>query len=269
MRDTLTPLRLFIVSLGLLLPTLALIPVGTIWLWERGYLIHWAAGTLACTLIAYLFERYTLGRADVTPAAERSRAATAPEISADKLDTLRAKAEAAVEALAKDAAPESIGSWNDLLNTALQTIETVAKVYHPDSKDPMLRFTVPEALTLIERVSGRLRPIFEGTIPLGNRLTVAQFAQMYRWRGIYDVAGRAWAIWRILRFMNPATAVTYEMRERLSKSIFQWVRETITGRLSRAYVNEVGAAAVDLYSGKLRHSVGTPASDEAGRRPAT
>jgi hypothetical protein len=269
MRDTLTPLRLFIVSLGLLLPTLALIPVGTIWLWERGYLIYWAVGTLVCTLIAYLFERYTLGRPDVTPAAERSRTTAALEVSADKLDTLRAKAEAAVEALAEDASPEAIGSWNDLLNTALQTIETVAKVYHPDRKDPMLRFTVPEALTLVERVSGRLRPIFEGTIPLGNRLTVAQFAQMYRWRGIYDVAGRAWAIWRILRFMNPATAVTYEMRERLSKSIFQWVRETITGRLSRAYVNEVGAAAVDLYSGKLRHSVGAAASDEAGRRPAT
>jgi hypothetical protein len=62
MRDNLTPLRLFIVSLGLLLPTLALIPVGTIWLWERGYLIHWAVGTLACTLIAYAFERYTLGK---------------------------------------------------------------------------------------------------------------------------------------------------------------------------------------------------------------
>jgi hypothetical protein len=63
--------------------------------------------------------------------------------------------------------------------------------------------------------------------------------------------------------MNPATAVTYEMRERLSKSIFQWVRETITGRLSRAYVGEVGAAAVDLYSGELRRRGAAHASDEA------
>ena len=268
MRDTLTPLRLFIVSLGLLLPTLALIRVGSIWLWERGYLIYWAIGTLACTLIAYVFERYTLGRPYVPPAAEPSRGTAPPIESADKLDALRARAEAAVQKLAKEATPEAIQSWDDLLSTALSTIETVAKVYHPDRKDPMLRFTVPEALTLVERVSGRLLPIFEGTIPLGNRLTVAQFAQLYRWRGIYDVAGRAWAIWRILRFMNPATAVTYEMRERLSKSIFQWVRETITGRLSRAYVSEVGAAAVDLYSGELRRRDGTRSPDEAGR-PAT
>jgi hypothetical protein len=263
MRDNLTPLRLFIVSLGLLLPTLALIPVGTIWLWERGYLIHWAVGTLACTLIAYAFERYTLGKVYAPPAAEQSGATEASGVSADKLDTLRTQAEAAVQKLAKDASPDAIQSWDDLLSTALQTIETVAKVYHPDRKDPMLRFTVPEALTLVERVSGRLRPIFEGTIPLGTRLTVAQFAQIYRWRGVYDIAGRAWAIWRILRFMNPATAVTYEMRERLSKSIFQWVRETITGRLSRAYVSEVGAAAVDLYSGELRRRGAAHASDEA------
>lgn len=267
MRDTLTPLRLFIVSLGLLLPTLALIPVGTIWLWERGYLIYWAVGTLACTLIAYMFQRLTLGKPYV-PVSGQSDATSPPGEPADKLDTLRTQAEARVHALAKEAAPEAIGSWDDLLNTALQTIETVAKVYHPDRKDPMLRFTVPEALTLVEQVSGRLRPIFEGTIPLGSRLTVAQFAQIYRWRGIYDMAGRAWAIWRILRFMNPATAVTYEMRERLSKSIFQWVRETITGRLSRAYINEVGTAAVDLYSGELRRRAAARA-DESGRRPAT
>ena len=89
---------------------------------------------------------------------------------------------------------------------------------------------------------------------MGSRLTVAQFAQIYRWRGVYDFAGRAWSIWRIARMINPATAATYEMRERLSKSIMHWVKDTITGRLSRAYIQEVGAAAVDLYSGELRRA---------------
>src|SRR5690606_6070763 len=130
-------------------------------------------------------------------------------------ETLRAEAEAAVDELARAASLETIGSWNDMLNTGLETVETVAKVYHPDRKDPMLRFTVPEALTLVEQVSGRLRPVFQGIIPLGSRLTVAQFAQLYRWRGVYDLAGRAWSIWRIARMINPATAATYEMRERL------------------------------------------------------
>jgi len=46
MSDTLTPLRLAIVFLGLLLPTLALIPLGSLWLWQHGFLIHWALATL-------------------------------------------------------------------------------------------------------------------------------------------------------------------------------------------------------------------------------
>lgn len=269
MRDTLSPLRMFIVFLGLLLPTLALIPIGSLWLWQHGYLLYWAAATLACTLIAYVFERVTLGGPPRAPETRISAAATAA-MSKDgavlEVDTLRAQAAAAVEALAKGASLQAIASWNDLLNTGLETVETVAKVYHPDRKDPMLRFTVPEALTLIEQVSGRLRPIFQGIIPLGSRLTVAQFAQIYRWRGIYDVAGRAWSIWRIARMMNPATAATYEMRERLSKSIMQWVKESITGRLSRAYIHEVGAAAIDLYSGELRcASASQPSATEAVR----
>jgi hypothetical protein len=180
-----------------------------------------------------------------------------PEVAAPpdgQLDTdpPRAEAMAAVEVFAQDANSRGISSWNDVLNTGLETVEIVAKVYHPGSQDPMLRFTVPEALTLVEQVSARLRPVFEGTIPLGNRLTVAQFAQLYRWRGIYDVAGRAWSIWRVARMISPTTAATYEMRERLSKSLFGWLKETISGRFVRAYIHEVGAAAIDLYSGELR-----------------
>lgn len=255
MSDTLTPLRIAVIFLGLLLPTLALIPLGSLWLWQHGLLIHWALATLACTLAAYIFERMTLGSEPPVP--------TDPELQVTTLridsDPLRKKAAAAVESLAISTSPEAIASWNDVLNSGLKTVETVAKVYHPDRDDPMLRFTVPEALTLIEQVSGRLRPIFEGIIPLGSRLTVAQFAQIYRWRGIYDAAERAWSIWRIARVFNPATAATYEMRERLSKSILQWVKGSITTRLTRAYIREVGLAAVDLYSGELRRKAGIPA----------
>lgn len=267
MSDLLTPLRVAIVFLGLLLPTVALIPLGSLWLWQHGYLIHWALATLTCTLIAYVFERWTLG-----PRTSPDRAP--PSVDADLQvttlrlddDPLRKKATAAVEALANSTSPEAIASWNDVLNSGLETVETVAKVYHPDRADPMLRFTVPEALTLIEQVSGRLRPVFEGVLPLGNRLTVAQFAQIYRWRGVYDVADRAWSIWRVARVLNPATAVTYEMRERLSKSIMHWVKGSITTRLTRAYIREVGLAAVDLYSGELRRKAGVSANPSRGKK---
>jgi hypothetical protein len=256
MNDALSPLRLVVVSLGLLLPTIALIPLGSLWLWQHGYLIHWALATLVCTALAFVFERSTLGRPAPTAAGDPAETAIArsgdPTDGEPDDDPARLEAQAAVEVFANDSNSRTLASWNDLLNAGLETVEIVAKVYHPGSKDPMLRFTVPEALTLVEQVSGRLRPVFEGTIPLGNRLTVAQFAQVYRWRGIYDAAGRAWSIWRVARVLNPATAATYEMRERLSKSLFQWLKGTISGRLTRAFIHEVGTAAIDLYSGELR-----------------
>jgi len=268
MSDSLTPLRMAIIFLGLLLPTVALIPLGSLWLWQHGFLIHWALATLACTLIAYIFERVTLGP-KVAPQRPPSSPINADlEVTTLRIDNdpRRKKATAAVEALAASTSPEAIASWNHLLNSGLETVETVAKVYHPDRADPMLRFTVPEALTLIEQASGRLRPVFEGVLPLGNRLTVAQFAQIYRWRGVYDVADRAWSIWRIARVLNPATAVTYEMRERLSKSIMHWVKGSITTRLTRAYIREVGMAAVDLYSGELRRKAGVSADLPRNRK---
>jgi hypothetical protein len=269
MSDTLTPLRIAVVALGLLLPTLALIPLGSLWLWQHGYLIHWAVAMLACTAIAYAFERMTLGTAE--PSAPSDADLIDPELQVTSLriddDPLRKRAEAAVEALAKKTPPESISSWNDILASGLKTVETVATVYHPGRTDPMLRFTVPEALTLIEQVSGRLRPIFESTIPLGNRLTVAQFAQIYRWRGVYDVAERAWSIWRIARVLNPATAATHEVRERLSKSILQWVKGSVTTRLTRAYIREVGNAASDLYSGELRRKARASAGLPENKKP--
>ncbi|MGQ0456342.1 MAG: GTP-binding protein HSR1 [Hyphomicrobium sp.] len=252
MSDALTPLRVAFVSLGLLLPTLILIPLGSLWLWQNGYLLHWAFAALVTTGAAYVFQRWTL------TAAGNGAAIPPPAIAADASDAndaemqdLRRRAEAVVESIADQTGSLAIASWNDLLNCGLETVEAVSMIYHPDRKDPMLRFTVPEALNLVEKVSHRLRPIFEGAIPLGSRLTVAQFAQLYRWRSVYDAAGRAWSVWRVLRLANPATAATNELRERLGNSLFGWAKESIAGRMGRTYIREVGQAAIDLYSGQL------------------
>ena len=52
--------------------------------------------------------------------------------------------------------------------------------------------------------------------------------------------------------LNPATAATQELRERLSNQMYRWGREEIARRLVQGYVKEVGRAAIDLYGGRLR-----------------
>ena len=116
----------------------------------------------------------------------------------------------------------------------------------------MLRFTVPEALALVEQVSRRMRPLVADSIPLGDQLTVAQVMKLYRWRSAIDMATRAYDLWRIVRLFNPLSAATHELREQFSKKMYELGKDALARRLGRVYVREVGRAALDLYGGRLR-----------------
>jgi hypothetical protein len=50
--------RLALLAVALLLPAASLIPLGSLWLWERGYILHWAIATcIVVTLLYYLQKR--------------------------------------------------------------------------------------------------------------------------------------------------------------------------------------------------------------------
>jgi hypothetical protein len=143
-------------------------------------------------------------------------------------------------------------SRDGVVNLGLETVELVARRLHPERDDPLLQFTVPEALALIERTSDGLRNFILTSFPLGDRITVAHLMWVYRWRGAVDVAEKGYTLWRIVRMFNPLNAATQELRERFTRQIYQLGREHIAKRLAHAYVREVGRAAIDLYGGNLR-----------------
>jgi hypothetical protein len=60
--------------------------------------------------------------------------------------------------------------------------------------------------------------------------------------------------------MNPMSAITQEMREKVSRQLYEWGRDELARRLASAYVREVGRAAIDLYGGRLRVSPETLAT---------
>ena len=132
----------------------------------------------------------------------------------------------------------------------------VAKRLHPERSDPLLQFTVPEALAVIEQASAGLRDFVSGSFPLGDRVTVAQLMWLYRWRGALGLVEKGYDLWRIVRLLNPVSAVTQELRERFTRQIYDAGREHLARRLARAFVREVGRAAIDLYGGSLRVSAG-------------
>ena len=240
-------LRAAMLIIALALPLISLVLLGSLWLWQNGYVLYWAIAACVVTLSAYAIERWIL-----RDAVKRAPPPEDPQDAADPLWNARENAAwDAVRHIIETLEPSELDSRDAVLALGTRTIDAVAKKMHPGEKEPLWKFTVPEALALIERVSAELGPLVRESIPLGDRLTVGQLMTIYRWRSIIGVAESAFDLWRIVRLLNPASALTQEMRENVTRQLYDWGREELARRLAAAYVREVGRAAIDLYSGRL------------------
>ena len=55
-------LRGAMIFLALLLPMISLLPLGWLWLWERGYALYWLAAAFSLSIIAYAVQAIALRR---------------------------------------------------------------------------------------------------------------------------------------------------------------------------------------------------------------
>jgi uncharacterized protein len=244
---------------GLLLPTISLVPFGSLWLWEHGFLLYWALATCLSVAVAYGLQRRFLGNSSTTDAA-----ALPPSFTEDRDASWSPQQNLAwddVNQLAASAEPARLSSRDKALTLGVDAIETVARRLHPERRDPLLQFTIPEALSVIERAATNLRTHIATTFPLGDRITIAHLMFLFRWRGALTVIERGYGVWRIVRLLNPLTAATQEIRERFTRQLYDLGREQLLRRLLRLYVREIGRAAVDLYGGNLRGRKQTSAAD--------
>jgi len=233
---------------ALLLPAASLLPFGSLWLWQHGYILPWAIVICVLVLAVYYFEQRLIDPR-VTPAPLDE---AAPDPGDANWTPRQAQAWDDVMKLASQVSPARMTSRDAALGLGLETIEVVARRLHPERTDPLLQFTLPEALAVLERASANLRRFVVTSFPLGDRITVAQCMWLYRWRGALELAEKGYDLWRVVRLLNPVAAVTQELRERFTRQIYEMGREHLARRIARAFVKEVGRAAIDLYGGNLR-----------------
>lgn len=246
-------LRWAAVGLGLALPTLSLVPLGSLWLWERGLLVYWALVACAATVFAWAVQRWVIGPIKPPPRQAEQSSLGGETGPPDPSWTPGEKAAwARVQEIVKTADPEQLKTRAQIIELGQRTVEAVAHAIHPERKEPLWEFTGPEALALIARVSSRMNTFVRDSVPLGDRLTLAQMRTLYEWRGAIDYAEQAWSVWRILRMVNPASALATEVRERISHELMTWGKSHIARKLTTVFVEEVGRAAIDLYGGRLR-----------------
>ncbi|MCB1510164.1 MAG: 50S ribosome-binding GTPase [Hyphomicrobiaceae bacterium] len=260
-------LRGIMVVLALVLPTLSLAVLGTVWLWQNNLLLVWSISASIAAVAIFALESWLVGRGARRLTSEPDAAETAEARSNDGAPAHYSPSEreawAAVEKLAQAIDPATLNSREAIMALGTTTVESVAARMHPGDGDPLWKFTVPEALTLVGRVSSELNRFVVASVPLGDRLTVGQLLAIYRWRGMVGVAEKAYDLWRLLRFANPAAAISGELRERLSRTLVDGMRTELSRRLAQAYVREVGRAAIDLYSGRLRPDIADAAMVDA------
>ncbi len=243
-------LHMMLLAAALLIPAASLIPFGGLWLWQHGLIIYWALASCLVVGGGYLLLGRLLARA---ARAEGAQPGEMAEHAGDQSWTPRQEeAWQDVVALASAVDPQRLSSRDEAQGLALETIELVARRLHPERSDPLLQFTVPEALAVIERASSGMRSFVVRNFPFGDRITVAQLMWLYRWRGALQYAEKGFDLWRIVRLLNPLSAATQEVRERLTRQVLDVGRQHVAQRLADAFVREVGRAAIDLYGGNLR-----------------
>jgi predicted GTPase len=139
---------------------------------------------------------------------------------------------------------------------------------------------MPEALLSLETVARRLRRALLQSVPLSDRLTVTQLLWL---PGAWEKAGRLgetaqhlYSLYRMVRpVINPAGSVMAEVRGLIQDELLTSAKATLQGRMTRLLILEVGRAAIELYSGRMKldptelTQAATTAARDGELQPAT
>ena len=226
------------------LPVAALLPLGAFWLWRSGAMLWWLGAMLICSAAGYGLQHWLLQRDRQLLAG----AATQPDAHWPP------KAEGAwtaVERLAEGVKPEDwpLNDGGRLWTLGQNTLDVVARYYHPQEERPLLELTVPHTLLIIERASRDLRATVTDHIPLSHRLTIGDLLRAWRWK---DAAERLMNVYRAGRLvLNPLDALLSEAWGHLRGQAYGQAWTETQRWLLREYVRKVGYYAIELYSGRL------------------
>lgn len=255
--DLLRRMWAFLVGLSLLaLPFLLLIPLGLLWLWQEGWLLWWLIGAAILTLVGYLpawwWRRGQRERLEAGAGEDRhADSGTGTEWAPRDLEAWRE-----VRQIAADVDRDIVTDRDRLLGAARETIERVARHYHPEERDPIWSFTVPELLMLTERVSVRLRMVVTDHVPAAHLIEAGHLLRIWGYRPMAATGMRVFRhlhnAWRVTRITNPVAALLAEARQHLMGAAMTEAGDWLRTEGARIWVEEVGRAAIELYSGRLR-----------------
>lgn len=234
-----------------LLPFVALLPLGLVWLRQEGLVLVWLGTIVLFSAVGFGLQVWLKHRQQIKLDAARTQADPSWPPAADR-------AWAMVEDFAERVEPDDwpLEDGMRLGELARQTLEQVARHFNPEVEQPLLELRVPHALMVIERASRDLRESITEQIPFSHRLTIGSLARAYRWK---PFAERILGMYRAGRWVvSPPNALLSEAWAHLRKRGFALAQRDVYRWLLQEYVRKVGVYAIDLYSGRLLLSEENP-----------
>ncbi len=245
--------RMVVASLFLLggLPWVLLLIVGFLWLWQEQWLFHWLGVVLVTSLLSWIAARQFRAMVARPGIPVPLHANPSPNWSSTQQE-----AWASVELVCRRIEKQRpvLEDWDAYLALFQETVETVARHFHPEQEQPFLEMRIPDLLRIVELLSRDLRVLAAEHVPgshvvtindvVKGRKMVGQMQKIYNW---YRVAGFA---------VSPVTAIVNEVRHRVSGDTASLVYREIRLYITTACIRKVGFYAIRLYSGELDFDAG-------------
>ena len=239
---------------ALAMPFLAAMLAGFAWMIEHGWLVTFIAasiglgGIVGMIRLATSWWRRRGGDADARPPT-KLHARIDPDWSATEKRTFEAAREF-IDGKTATALP-----WDQLRSVAEEVVRRVANVSGEEGKG-VLDFTIPEALLLVDRVTVRLRADLRDHVPFADSISVGTLHWLWEHRETARrVRTRGQTAWRVFRaFKSLPVAILREIEGAIAEGHASFITGEGTAIIQALLLEEVAAAAVELYSGRLRFS---------------
>ncbi|HEY7242443.1 MAG TPA: GTPase [Xanthobacteraceae bacterium] len=235
------------------LPWLSLLALGILWLWQGGHVAVWAITAAALSVLAWPLAASVRRRAN---AEARHGLGDLAEPAAG-WDAVGQRAWSEVLAIADATAPFSFLELDPLVSRARETVEAVARRFHPQARSAWSQFSFPELLLLTERLSRDVRREALRHIPGIRKIKLTHVLWAHDQTEQYGpLAQKGWRVgfglYRLARaVLNPLQAAGQETSGFIVEKTASVLSYRLRAYATRLLVLEVGRAAIDLYSGRL------------------
>ena len=236
------------IAMGVLiaLPLFVLMVLGVFWLiHSEWFLPAFIAMALAGIVVAFLGHSVR-------------KAAVNPNASIQSTDSAWAPAEndawLVVQDIAKNAQSNPPLDLKEFQGLATDVVQKVAQHLHGASDVSWIRFTLPEILQATEQAAKELRESVRTRIPGAESVSIADVMVIYRLYVKHQTKGKVvWWAYRFSRFIAaPQIAVVQEAKSYASGKALDATFTVLQGWVARLFAEELGRAAINLYSGRYR-----------------